>query len=142
MSTRTGFAGGRTPNPSYQQVCTKKTGHAETVEVVFDPRKLSFRRLLTEFFTLHDFTEDRRGNGGQYRSAIFYLEGDRRSMMLARLASMLVNKLEAHGYKIKTGINRIKAFYPAESRHQQYCAARGLTPKRQDSEAIREILTR
>lgn len=141
LSTRTGFAGGHTPNPSYQQVCTKKTGHAETVEVVFDPQKLSFKKLMMEFFTLHDFTKDRRGNGGQYRSAIYYLKRDKQSMILARKASMIANKLAAWGFEIKTEIGPIDTFYPAESRHQQYCSANGLIPKRRQAEAIREILT-
>lgn len=141
VRTQTGFAGGDVANPTYQQVCTKTTGHAETVAVTYDPSLLTARALLTEFFTLHDATRDRRtGYGkGQYRSAIFYTA----SMGPAELTSVraVLEDLHREGLTISTEFREITAFYPAASRHQQYCSAKGITPKKRDSARIREILT-
>ena len=144
VTTRTGFAGGHTADPTYRQVCSEATGHAEVVEVVYDPAMLSTRSLLTEFFTLHDATVDRSGKGGkgQYRSAIFYLADDDSISAPLRTAYAVVDELNVHGYAVSTKIRPIAAFYPAEPRHQQYCAARGMRPKKRDAASIREILTK
>lgn len=141
LATTAGFAGGHTEAPTYKQVCAKKTGHAEAVRVVYDLRKLSTRRLLTEFFTLHDFTADRRENGGQYRSAIFPDGSFSGVRDQENTASDMLAELAAAGYPPATELRRIAAFYPAESRHQQYCSARGIMPKKRAAEKIREILT-
>lgn len=143
VSTRTGFAGGHLPAPTYQQVCTKTTGHAEVVEVVYNPVLLSTTALLTEFFTLHDATIDRSGpdGSGQYRSAIFYRIDNSGAEELLTTAQSVIQRLLTADIKVSTQIAPITAFYPADSRHQQYCSARGMSPKKRDSARIREILT-
>ncbi|MBC6995849.1 peptide-methionine (S)-S-oxide reductase MsrA [Neolewinella lacunae] len=141
VNTRVGFAGGHLPHPTYRQVCTKTTGHAETVEVTYDIRTLSTADLLTEFFALHDATRNRQDRGGQYRSAIFVLAGDSAGPEQLQTAEASVEKLRQKGYAVQTQIAEITAFYPAESRHQQYCSARGIAPERRDAEEIRKILT-
>ena len=116
-----GYSGGHVPNPSYQAVCTGTTGHAEVVQVSFDPDEISFGDLLGVFFTLHDPTTlDRQGGdvGTQYRSAIFYHDDEQR-----RVAEDLVRELEAeHVFDdpIVTTIEPFKAFYPAEEYHREY----------------------
>lgn len=141
LTTRTGFAGGHLPYPTYQQVCTKTTGHAEVVEVVYDERRLSTRQLLTEFFTLHDATVDRRAGGGQYRSAV-YLPADAMGAV-ERLGEVqaLIEELRVAGFAVTTETGTVPVLYPAGNRHQQYCSARGIVPKKSDSDEIRRILT-
>lgn len=133
--------GGTVANPTYRQVCTKTTGHAETVEVVYDTRKLTTRALLTEFFTLHNFTIDRTGAGGQYRSAIFLLAGSNYSDQQEKTAQAMLEELAAAGYVPVTQLLWEKDFYPADARHQQYCSVRGIVPKKGDKVKIRQILT-
>jgi len=116
-----GYTGGHVPNPSYEAVCTGTTGHAEVVQVTFDPDQLSYRDLLGVFFTLHDPTTlDRQGGdvGTQYRSAIFYHDDEQR-----RSAEEVVRELEAeHVFDdpIVTRLESLKAFYPAEEYHREY----------------------
>jgi peptide-methionine (S)-S-oxide reductase len=116
-----GYAGGDVPNPSYQAVCTGTTGHAEVVQVSFDPDEVSFRDLLGVFFTLHDpTTPDRQGGdvGTQYRSAVFYHDDEQR-----RVAEEVMRELEAeHVFDdpIVTRIEALQAFYPAEEYHREY----------------------
>lgn len=116
-----GYAGGHVPNPSYEAVCTGTTGHAEVVQVAFDPNELSYRDLLGVFFTLHDPTTlDRQGGdvGTQYRSAIFYHDDEQR-----RAAEEVVRELEAeHVFDepIVTKLEPLQAFYPAEEYHREY----------------------
>jgi len=116
-----GYAGGHVPNPSYDAVCTGTTGHAEVVQVTFDPDQLSYRDLLGVFFTLHDPTTlDRQGGdvGTQYRSAIFYHDDEQR-----RTAEDVVKELEAeHVFDdaIVTKIEPLQVFYPAEEYHRDY----------------------
>ena len=116
-----GYTGGHVPNPSYEAVCTGTTGHAEVVQVTFDPDQLSYRDLLGVFFTLHDPTTlDRQGGdvGTQYRSAIFYRDDAQR-----RSAEEVVRELEAeHVFDdpIVTRLESLKAFYPAEEYHREY----------------------
>lgn len=141
ISTTTGFAGGHVTEPTYQQVCTKTTGHTEVVRVVYDLRKLSTRELLTTFFTLHDFTVDRRSNGGQYRSVIFTDPSENNSTKQESIALMLLDKLCLAGYTPSTEVASTSTFFPAESRHQQYCSAKGISPKRRSVSNIIEILT-
>jgi peptide-methionine (S)-S-oxide reductase len=116
-----GYSGGHVPKPSYEAVCTGTTGHAEVVQVAFDPDVLSYRDLLGVFFTLHDPTTlDRQGGdvGTQYRSAIFYHDDEQR-----RTAEDVVRELEAeHVFDepIVTKIEPLQVFYPAEEYHREY----------------------
>lgn len=112
------------------------------VELTYDPAVLSTRQLLTEFFSLHDFSQDRiHESGGQYRSAIFYPAGDNRSSAALRIAYDFVETLEQNGFPVSTQIRPVEAFYPADPRHQQYCAAKGITPKKREAKHLKEILT-
>jgi len=124
LSTRVGFTGGHLDHPSYRQVCTKATGHAEAVEVTFDPQKTSFQALAIFFFNMHDPTIDRRSKGGQYRSAIFA-----HSTSQKKIAEALREQLCTQGYDVVTQIEMASTFWPAEDRHQNYCAVRGFTPE-------------
>ena len=123
VDTRVGFLGGHTAHPTYRQVCTKTTGHAETVEVQFDPEVISFEELCRFFFEIHDPTIDRTANGGQYRSAIFYRDAQQRNT-----AASLIKQLEAHGYAVVTELAPAGDFWPAEERHQGYCEMHGMEP--------------
>lgn len=133
--------GGTVADPTYQQVCTKSTGHAETVEVVYDTRVLSTHALLTEFFILHDFTIDRSEDGGQYRSAIFLLLDDNHVREQEGTASIMLAKLRENGFIPTTEIRRGSIFYPADNRHQMYCLSKGMVPKKRGAEDILKILT-
>jgi len=118
ISTRVGYTGGNVPNPTYQQVCTGTTGHAESVEVTYDPNKTSYEKLAKLFFETHDFTQiNRQGPdiGHQYRSAIFYLNDEQKD-----IAIKLVNILFEKGKKVATEITPAGTFWPAEEYHQQY----------------------
>ncbi len=116
-----GYAGGSVPSPSYEQVCTGTTGHAEAIEVVFDPRVIAYRDLLRIFFTTHDPTTlNRQGNdvGTQYRSAVFYHDAAQKAA-----AEEVVRELAHEGVwkkKIVTEIVPFTNFYPAEEYHQNY----------------------
>jgi peptide-methionine (S)-S-oxide reductase len=123
LAVESGYAGGEPPRPSYEQVCSGRTGHAEVVRVVFDPSALSFRDLLTVFFTIHDpTTRDRQGNdvGTQYRSVIFCQTAAQRATALA-----LVRELDAARLwrdPIVTEIADAAPFYEAEAYHREYFA--------------------
>lgn len=121
VSTRTGYTGGHVAHPTYTQVCTKGTGHAEAVGVVFDPAIVPFAELVRFFFTLHDPTKDRTGNGGQYRSAIFY-----HSEMQRQIAEQALNHLRQQGLEPVTQIVAADTFWEAEERHQGWCERRGI----------------
>jgi peptide-methionine (S)-S-oxide reductase len=118
-----GYAGGSVANPSYEQVCSGRTGHAEVVQVMFDPALLSYADLLCVFFTIHDpTTKDRQGHdvGTQYRSIILTHSPDQ-----ARTAEAVKAEIEAShiwGAPIVTAIEAAAAFYPAEEMHQDYFA--------------------
>ena len=126
LSTAVGYQGGYTPNPSYQQVCTGLTGHAETVRVVFDPAKISYADLVRVFFENHDPTQgNRQGNdiGTQYRSAIFTVS-DAQQDTAERVRSEYQHALTDAGYgQITTAIEPAKPWYYAEDYHQQYLDA-------------------
>jgi peptide-methionine (S)-S-oxide reductase len=123
--TAVGYAGGATPEPSYELVCTGRTGHAETVLVVFDPAKISYDELLRVFFESHDPTQGmRQGNdvGTQYRSAIYHFNEPQRLAAEAGLQKYQ-QALSAAGYgPITTEIRAAPPFYYAEDYHQQYLA--------------------
>ncbi len=118
-----GYAGGHVPSPTYKQVCTGTTGHAEVVQITFDNEIISFADLLDVFFTIHDPTTlNRQGNdiGTQYRSAIFYHSDEQK-----RIAEEKIRQLEAQKLwndPIVTQIEPIDTFYPAEDYHQEYFA--------------------
>lgn len=125
FSTAAGYAGGVTPNPTYEEVCSGMTGHAEVVLVVFDPAVVNFERLLTEFWEAHDPTQGmRQGNdvGTQYRSAI-YSTDDAQLDAAQRSLATYDRELTRAGYgKITTEIQPLDTFYYAEDYHQQYLA--------------------
>jgi len=116
-----GYSGGTVPNPSYQEICTGTTGHAEAVQITYDPRIISFKELLEVFFTIHDPTTlNRQGAdvGTQYRSAIFYHTPEQ-----AKIAKEVIAEFESGKIwdaPIVTNITPFKAFYPAENYHQEY----------------------
>jgi len=116
-----GYSGGSVPNPTYEQVCTGRTGHAEVVEVTFDPKVLSYHDLITVFLTTHDPTSlNRQGNdvGTQYRSAIFY-----HSPSQKEAAERVIRELEKEHLwkrKVVTEVSPFSAFYPAEEYHRDY----------------------
>jgi len=118
-----GYSGGHVPNPSYQAVCTGTTGHAEVVQVTFDPNEIAFRDLLGVFFTLHDPTTlDRQGHdvGTQYRSAIFTHSDEQE-----QAAEDVIGELNEAGIwdePIVTEVSPFEVFYPAEEYHQEYFA--------------------
>jgi len=116
-----GYAGGHIPNPTYEQVCTKKTGHAEVVQLTFDPSIISYRELLEVFFTIHDpTTPNRQGNdvGPQYRSAIFY--HDKEQKQIAEEVLRGVDAAKIWDNPIVTEVTALDVFYPAEDYHQEY----------------------
>jgi len=122
VSTRAGYTGGSKINPTYQQVCSGRTEHAEAVEVTFDPRIISYDRLLDIFWTIHDPTQlNRQGPdvGTNYRSAIFYHTPGQKALAEAS-RDRLQGSRNYQGRKIVTEIVPAKNFYPAEDYHQQY----------------------
>ena len=117
-STQVGYMGGTAKNPSYKEVCTGKTGHAETVEIVFDPSQISFEQLLETFWKIHDPSSLNRQKldfGTQYRSVIFYYNESQRASALKSK-----EKLEKSGKKIVTQIVSAGEFFKAEAYHQKY----------------------
>jgi peptide-methionine (S)-S-oxide reductase len=125
VSTSVGYAGGFTPNPSYQEVCSGQTGHAESVRVVFDPTKTSYQQLLKIFWESHNPTEGmRQGNdiGTQYRSVIFYQDEAQRETAEASAQAYGKKLAEAGFGAITTEIVPAGTFYFAEDYHQQYLA--------------------
>jgi len=120
-SVTSGYSGGRVENPTYEQVCSKKTGHAEVVQITYDPNIVSYKELLEIFWKTHDpTTPNRQGNdvGPQYRSVIFYHDDEQR-----QLAAKYKKKLDESGaFKdpIVTEISECEKFYPAEDYHQNY----------------------
>lgn len=126
MATRVGYTGGTTPNPTYQMVCSHNTGHAEAIEITFDPQKISYTELLDVFWNNHNPTTfNRQGPdvGSQYRSAIFF-----HSKEQEQLANQSKQALEAsHKFErpIVTQIVAATEFYPAEEYHQKYLQKQG-----------------
>jgi len=122
-TTAAGYSGGTKANPTYREVCSHTTGHAEVVRVVYDPAKVSFEDLLRVFWENHDPTQgNRQGNdvGNQYRSAIFYTDDTQRTAAEAS-RDAYQKRLSAAGYgKITTEISPAKEFWMAEEYHQQY----------------------
>lgn len=127
VSTTVGYIGGTTKNPTYEDVCTDNTGHAEAVEITFDPKKISYEELLSVFWDIHDpTTKNRQGPdiGTQYRSAIFYHSEEQKKQ-----AEQSKKNLELSGKirkKIVTEIQKATIFYPAEEYHQHYLLKHGV----------------
>jgi len=126
LSATVGYIGGRKDNPTYEDVCSHTTGHAEAVEVAYDPSKTTFENLARLFFEIHDFTQvDRQGPdiGDQYRSVVFYRdEGQKKS------AEKLIGILSGKGYKVATRIVPAGKFWKAEEYHQEYYEKTGKKP--------------
>jgi len=129
ISTRVGYTGGHTENPTYEDVCSHGTGHAEAVEIAYDPKKISYEGLLGIFWSIHDpTTPNRQGPdvGSNYRSAIFYHSPEQK-----RLAEESKKRLEESGRlanPVVTEITEAGEFWPAEGYHQQYFEKKGIEP--------------
>lgn len=129
VKVTSGFAGGHTVNPTYDQVCTGTTGHAEAVNIVFDPKQISYDELLQVFFTDHDPTQlNRQGNdvGTQYRSAVFY-----RNAVQKQKAEYYIKKIndeKAYPKPVVTQVVPFKIFYKAVGYHQNYFSKNGSVP--------------
>ncbi len=116
-----GYSGGHVPNPTYEQVCSKQTGHAEVVQITFDPSVISYREVLEVFFTIHDpTTPNRQGNdiGPQYRSVIFYHSPEQQAV--AREVMQALTQARVWDNPIVTELVPFERFYPAEDYHQEY----------------------
>ena len=127
ISTSVGYIGGKTANPTYKEVCTDTTGHAEAVEVEYDPAKLSYDRLLEVFWENHDPTQvNRQGPdfGTQYRTAIFFHTPEQEAA--AKASKEALEKSHRYSKPIATQIVAAEKFYIAEDYHQQYLEKRGL----------------
>lgn len=120
-SATSGYMGGKNPNPTYREVCTGMTGHAEVVQVVYDPKVVTMEEVLEVFFTVHDPTTlNRQGNdaGTQYRSAIFYHNDDQKKRSEHIIAEL--NKSGAWNHPLVTEVTAASTFYKAEDYHQNY----------------------
>ncbi len=121
VSTRVGYSGGTTASPTYRDICTGGTGHAEAIEITFDPERIGYRNVLELFFQIHDpTTENRQGNdiGSQYRSIIFYADDEQE-----RVARETIADVEASGLwpgKVVTEVVPASDFWEAEDAHQDY----------------------
>jgi peptide-methionine (S)-S-oxide reductase len=128
LETAVGYSNGHTENPTYKEVCTDETGHAEVVQVTFDPAKLTFQSLLDAFFALHDPTQvNRQGPdfGKQYRTAVFYHSPEQEAAAKATIASL--NASGKFKRPIATEVTPAGKFYRAEEYHQKYLEKRGVT---------------
>jgi peptide-methionine (S)-S-oxide reductase len=129
LSVESGYSGGHVPNPTYKQVCSEATGHAEVVRVTFDPSVLTYRDLLKVFFAIHDPTTlNRQGNdvGSSYRSAIFYQDDEQK-----QIADEVIKELNAAQLwprPIVTEVTKFDTFYLAEDYHQEYFANNPFQP--------------
>jgi len=122
--TTVGYTGGNLKNPTYDEVCTDKTGHAEAVEIIFDPKQITYEQLLETFWMIHDPTQKNRQGpdvGTQYRSAIFYHNQEQKQIA----EHSKKQKEKDLGMIIQTQITPAKEFYPAEEYHQKYFKKQG-----------------
>ena len=126
VTTRVGYTGGQVAEPTYEEVCTGATGHAEALEVIFDPEKTSFEAVAKAFFEIHDPTQlDRQGpdRGSQYRSVIYYLTEAQKTT-----SQRLISQLETNGFAVVTEVSPAYPFYDAEEYHQDYYTKTGKHP--------------
>jgi len=126
ISVTSGYTGGHVKNPSYKEVCTGKTGHAEAVRIIYDPEKTNYEKLLKLFLEIHDPTQvggQGPDIGDQYRSEIFYMNDEQK-----KTAEKCLNILKSKGYGIATGLTKASEFYPAEAYHQDYYFNNGKVP--------------
>ncbi len=126
LSTRVGYMGGTAQHPTYEQVCTGTTGHLETLEVVFDPEKVSYEDLAKLFFEIHDPTQSNGQGpdiGRQYLSAVFYKDEKQKKTI-----EKLVDILRLHGLDVVTQVREASTFWPAENYHQDYYTKTGGNP--------------
>lgn len=124
-----GYAGGHVPHPTYRAVCSERTGHAEVVQITFDPKEVTFKEILEVFFTIHDPTTlNRQGNdvGTQYRSAIFYHDETQRAVAESVIAELTAVNIWPN--PIVTEVTPLDVFYPAEDYHQEYFQNNGQQP--------------
>jgi peptide-methionine (S)-S-oxide reductase len=128
-SAISGYCGGTTDNPTYKEICSGKTGHAEVVQVTFDPDVMSYRELLEVFFTIHDPTTlNRQGNdiGTQYRSVIFFHSAEQKAEAEKMIAELTATRVWSG--PIVTEVLDLPIFYPAEDYHQEYFRQHGEQP--------------
>jgi len=126
LETTVGYTGGTTERPTYEQVCSHTTGHAEAVEVLYDPVRVSYEQLTRLFFESHDPTQPNGQGpdiGPQYRSEIFYLDEEQEA-----IAKRLIAELREKGYDVVTRVTPAGVFWPAEAYHQDYHATKGTLP--------------
>jgi peptide methionine sulfoxide reductase msrA/msrB len=126
ISVTSGYTGGDVKNPTYREVCTGNTGHAEAVKIIYDPDKTSYEKLLRLFLEIHDPTQTGRQGpdiGDQYRSEIFFLNDNQK-----QIAEKCLNILKSKGYNVVTGLTKASEFYPAEAYHQDYYFNNGKVP--------------
>ena len=128
VSTQVGYMGGKMKNPTYEDVCTDETGHAEVVEITYDPKRVSYEKLLEVFWQNHDPTQvNRQGPdvGTQYRTMIFYHNEGQKKVAIATKEKL--EKSRKYNKPIMTKIVPASTFYKAEEYHQQYLEKRGLS---------------
>ncbi|HWO42873.1 MAG TPA: peptide-methionine (S)-S-oxide reductase MsrA [Candidatus Eisenbacteria bacterium] len=128
-SVTSGYAGGTTGNPTYEEVCSGTTGHAEVVRIEYDPDEISYRDLLAVFFATHDpTTPNRQGNdvGPQYRSIVLYATPEQKRQAEAFIEEL--NRTNAFGAPVVTAVEPLAEFYPAEAYHQKYYAQNPYQP--------------
>ena len=126
ISVESGYIGGHKDHPTYQDVCSGKTGHYEAVEVIFDPQKTNYEELARLFFEIHDPTQwNHQGPdfGEQYRSAVFYKNAEQK-----QITEKLIRILKDKGYKVVTEVKKATTFWKAEGYHQDYYEQKGTTP--------------
>ena len=126
ISTSVGYSGGIVSNPSYEEICTGKTGHAETAEVTFDSTLTSYEEILKKFFETHDPSQSNRQGpdiGTQYRSAIFYQNKEEKE-----IAIKVINLLKKKGFTVVTEVCQFDKFWIAEAYHQNYYFKKGQIP--------------
>ncbi|MGL4852962.1 MAG: bifunctional methionine sulfoxide reductase B/A protein [Phocaeicola sp.] len=126
ISVESGYIGGKTANPTYEEVCSHNTGHAEAVRIVYNPAKVDYETLAKLFFEIHDPTQlNRQGPdvGDQYRSEVFYENSAQKE-----IAQKLIEQLHGKGYDVKTKLTKATTFYPAETYHQDYYVRKGTQP--------------
>lgn len=126
LKTQVGYIGGHKKNPTYKEVCTTDTGHAEAMEVIYDPEKTDFETLARLFFEIHDPTQlNRQGPdiGPQYRSAVYYLDEEQKA-----ITEKLIGILKEKGFDVVTEVEKATKFWPAEDYHQQYYEKTGKQP--------------